>query len=216
MDSVVDMTVARQLVADADLWPRVRGFLWDFVPQIHLSWLEELMRDMPDKDLATNPRVKRYILETLDIEPVFHTFPKGDWSRIALLDGGTILDVVRWLGAIACADSLRSVTKGSDVRALKAALPGVYPDVFGYTAYFSGIDFSARGTDAVETGARLLFSALADLDETLARRIAFKLPKELEGAFDAREALAAKCDDVRKAIKKLLKLKFPEAYRLCC
>ena len=216
MDSVVDIAAARKLVADAALWPRVRSFLWDFVPQMHESWLEGLLRDMPDRSLVANPRVKRYILESLGIGPVFHAFPKDDFSRIALLDGKTVLDVVKWLGAIACADSLRSVTKGSEVRALKASLPGVYPEVFGFTAYFSGLDLAVDGADPVEAGAKLLCSALAGLDEALMRRIALKLPKALEGAMDGRGALASKRDDSRKAINKLLKLKFPEAYKLCC
>jgi len=216
VDSVVDIAAARKLVSDAALWPRVRSFLWDFVPQIHDSWLEELLRDMPVRSLVANPRVKRYILESLDIKPVFHTFPKGDFSRIALLDGKTILGVAKWLGAIACADSLRSVTSGSEVRALKASLSGVYPDVFGFTAYFSGLDLSVDCADPVEAGTRLLSSALSGLDEALMKRIALKLPKKLEGAFIGRDALASKRDGVRKAINKLLKLKFPEAYKLCC
>ena len=37
----ITLDKARELVGDAALWPRVRDFLWDFAPSIHVSWLEE-------------------------------------------------------------------------------------------------------------------------------------------------------------------------------
>ena len=39
---MIGIDEARMLVADADLWPRIRDFLWDFAPQIHPSWVEDL------------------------------------------------------------------------------------------------------------------------------------------------------------------------------
>ena len=235
----MDVTVeeARNLVADQALWPRVRDFLWDFAPQVHPSWLEDLfssdspllghplcgqpsaggyavLRDMK------SPRVKRFVLDSLGVEPCFHRFPKDDGSRLMLLDGATLVSVAKWLGALACAESLRRVTSGSVVRELKAALPGVYPEVFGYTMYFGG--FAAKNAKDAKTadeilaaGLEILASAVAGVFEPLASRLKFKIPKNLCD-------LCVPCGEKETlsiafpTILKLLKLKFPEAYSLCC
>ncbi len=216
------MDEARALVADQTLWPRVRDFLWDFASQVHASWLEGSVA--PNyQTLLASPRLKRHILDSLRVTPCFHTFPKGDWSRLLLLDGVTLEEIARWLGAIACAGDLRRVTDGATVRALKAALPGVYPEVFGYTMYFKGIDLAAKASkaatgrmseDVVSTGLSIIVSLFASLPEALSSRLEFKLPK---GLCD----LSALCGEnerpaVDAAVKRLLKLKFPEAYKLCC
>ena len=137
MDGVISMEDARALVGDAKLWPRVRNFLWDFAPQVHESWLEPNQLSLRD-----SPRVKRYILDSLGVEPCFHAFPKEDGSRILLLDGATLESAAKWLGALACAESLRRVTSGEVVRKLKSKLRGIYPEVFGYSAYFG--EFASR------------------------------------------------------------------------
>lgn len=241
MDGVVDIEKARELVGNAALWPRVRDFLWDFAAQVHESWLdgsvvswsgiEEADRSsshptaQPTDYTTTQPpswRIKKFILDSLGVEPCFHDFPKDDGSRIALLDGATLLEVAKWLGALAYAEDLRKVTDGATVRALKAALPGVYPEVFGYTAYFGGLDSiltSCRDAEAqkvdervVLTGYEILVSALAGLPAPLVSRLKFKFPKTLCDSASPREMKGAV---VLPAILKLLKLKFPEAYALC-
>ena len=228
MDSLIDIAAARSLVADAALWPRVRDFLWDFAPSIHPSWLEEVeslkMKGFNPQaiKLSNYQTIKLFILSTLGIEPCFHAFPKDDWSRLLLLDGQTLELIVKWLGALACADSLRRVTDGATVRALKAELSGVYPEVFGYTAYFSGFDLSAKNAmdaknpeEVVSVGLELLSSLLDACPEPLVKRFKLKLPKKLC-------ELGVPCGEKQEqisaggAVKKLLKLKFPEAYRLCC
>ena len=230
---------ARELVADAEIWPRVRDFLWDFAPQIHESWLEGICgRESETADakretvvslvsrLSSSPRIKRYILSILGVEPFFHDFPKDDWSRLALLDGAELLEIGKWLGALVCAGELRRVTDGATVRELKAALPGVYPGVFGFTAYFTGLDgdgsVSRSGAESqsmsdrvVSTGIGMLYSVLSGLPAALVSRFKLKLPSSLvsrlpESGRETRDAKHA------AAVKKLLKLKFPEAYRLCC
>ena len=226
MDSLIDIAAARSLVADAALWPRVRDFLWDFAPSIHPSWLEaseSLGGSTPQTiKLSNYQTIKLFILSTLGIEPCFHAFPKDDWSRLLLLDGQTLELIVKWLGALACADSLRRVTDGATVRALKAELSGVYPEVFGYTAYFSGFDLSAKNAmdaknpeEVVSVGLELLSSLLDACPEPLVTRFKLKLPKKLceRGVANGekQELISA-----GGAVKKLLKLKFPEAYRLCC
>ena len=229
-----DITIeeARELVSNRLLWPLVRDFLWDFAPQVHPSWVENLFsrRDAEAQSGKTSfeglcdsvslretksSRVKRYILESLNVEPCFHAFPKDDFSRILLLDGVTLELIVKWLGALACADALRRVTDGATVRDLKNTLHGVYPEVFGYTMYFgefvSSRDAEAKGlqTVVVEEGMSLLLSALSSQPSSLLSRLKFKLPRDLCASVSSREMKLS-------GIFKLLKLKFPEAYKLCC
>ena len=231
MDGVITMEDARALVGEVKLWPRVRDFLWDFAPQVHESWLEPNQLSLKD-----SPRVKRYILDSLGVEPCFHAFPKEDGSRILLLDGATLESTAKWLGALACAESLRRVTSGEVVRGLKSKFRGIYPEVFGYTAYFKDLDFQRR--DAYppaegcpqsgcpsrgetlsaqrisEDGCKMLFSVLAELPEPLIRRMKLKFPK---GLCDL--CLSAPLREMKAklpAVLKLFKLKFPEAYKLCC
>lgn len=209
----MDLTLddARALVNDALLWPRVRDFLWDFAPQIHASWLPELP---VDEALKNSPRVKSWLLETLSVEPCLHLFPKEDMSRIALLDGATLLELVCWLGVLHHAPSLRRVTGGAQVRALKAALPAAYPGAFRYTAYFrSATDDGAAApspADVLSTGMGILLAALKDAPAPVVARLRKKLPRELSGASPAKEAPLA------GDLARLLKLKFREAYALCC
>jgi len=219
----VTMEEARALVADKALWPRVRDFLCDFTPQIHESWLEE-QPDSPSANLtnyktAPSPRIKRYILDTLGVERCFHTFPKDDKSRLLLLDGETLLLIVKWLGAIACADELRRVTDGTTVRSLKAALPGIYPAVFSYTAYFKGSKapgdskadrVKVDGDSVINVGYSLLYASVAHLPEPLLHRFRLKLPKSL--ATDPPNHPTTQMPNLQL----LLKLRFPEAYKLCC
>ena len=216
---------ARGLVADAALWPAVRDFLWDFAPQVHGSWLEDLDMGKAFRpsdlhlSMKSSPRVKHFILAQLGIESCFHHFPKDDWSRLLLLDGATLESVVKWLGALACADGLRRVTDGAKVRELKAALPGVYPEVFGYTMYFKGVDFQCgdaeiqSGLEGISSiGFYALLSLLADVPPSLVSRLKFKLPRKL----CASEPLHFEAKTCGKVVAKLLKLKFQEAYKLCC
>ena len=235
MDGVIGMEEARAIVGNAALWPRVRDFLWDFAGQVHESWLEGIAgaetSDAEHVDvsslvsrLATVPRVKRFILAQLEVAPCFHAFPKDDGSRLLLLDGATLEGVARWLGAIACAEELRRITDGATIRALKAALPGVYPDVFGYVAYFSKNDFERRdaealGIEEIQTcGIGVLLSAVANLPASLYLRFRMKLPKQLCGLCDSASLRLKErpTPTALSAVLKLLKLKFPEAYSLCC
>ncbi len=214
----ITLDEARELVGDAALWPRMRDFLWDFAPQVHPSWLEESA--VGRYGCGDSPRVKRFILAALGAEPFFHDFPKQDGSRLALLDGAMLLDIAKWLGALACAEDLRRITDGATVRALKAALPGIYPNVFAFTAYFAALDLAPKGgadvsgEKAVERvvveGLGLLFACLSACPAPVVARLKMKLPKDLAELCVGNGRPAA-----APALKKLLKLKFPEAYSLC-
>ncbi len=142
-----------------------------------------------------------------------------------LLDGATLESLAKWLGALACAEQLRRVTDGTTVRSLKAALPGIYPEVFGFAAYFgkwkveSG-EWKVNGADAgdnvVAVGHRILFSVLSTLPAQLLRRLELKLPKNT-GISDGDLASEFPVTVFNfQFVSKLLKLRFPEAYALCC
>ena len=219
------MDEARELVADAALWPRVRDFLWDFAPSIHPTWLDGLtVGQFASSDIArlletVKPSncqtVKQYVLDTLGIEPCFHTFPKDDGSRLLLLDGATLESLVKWLGALACSDALRKVTDGATVRALKAALPGVYPEVFGYIMYFKSLTVGQLDgltvDKVIDTGREMLTATLAELPEQLLLRFKLKLPKPSNGQADK----PSNGQTVKRSnLQLLLKLRFPEAYAL--
>ena len=215
----ITLDEARELVGDAALWPRMRDFLWDFAPSIHVSWLEEKFGSLevwkfggeekhPSNPLTIqpSPRVKRFILESLGVEPFFHDFPKDDWSRLALLDGAT-------------------------VRELKTALRGVYPEVFGFTAYFRGLEVLKFGSldgaknvaaQVEENGHALLASVVEDLSPQLQLRLRLKLPAAIQ-ASNLPNIRTSKHPNIQtskhqllQVLRKLLKLRFQEAYSLCC
>ena len=219
-----DITIekARDLVSDQALWPRIRDFLWGFTSQIHPSWIDGLQIsgfgcDFVKSEVASrnpSPRVARHVLDLLGVAPCFHSFPKEDGSRLLLLEGETLESIARWIGALSVAERLRRVTSGADVRGLKAALPGVYPDVFAYTAYFArdGKNDEADIKDWNEIGAMgvsMIVSALSKVPSPLVARLKLKLPRNMSVPAPSRETGI-------NVINKLLKLRFPEAYSLCC
>jgi len=228
MDGMIDIEAARALVSDAALWPRVRGFLWNFASQIHPSHLSSLplpaVPSLPAVSaLQSSSRVSRWILAELSVDPCFHPFPSDDLSRLLLLDSDTLVAVARWLGALASTEALRRVTRGPDVAALKSSLPGIYPDVFSCTAYFAKTALPPSADPApgaVQShGFSLLFSFLSGLPSPLLRRLRLKLPAD---ALPSNDQTVAPSNDptVKRSndqtIKLLLKLHFPEAFSLCC
>ena len=211
MDRVMNMDEARALVADRELWPRIRNFLWDFAPQIEPSWLGDVPGVKDAADICANPRVKAHILSSLGVESVSYDFAQSDISRLCLLDGATLLEICKWLGALSCAESLRRITDGKTVKAMKAALAGVYPEVFNFAMYFRGLGTcEAKSADDVVSAGFTFFSiCIKDLPAALKLRLRLKLPKDITAGEMKIDAPAA-------VLKKLLKLKFTEAYKLCC
>ena len=126
-------------------------------------------------------------------KPFFHDFPKDDGSRLGLLDAETRQAVARWLEVIARADELKSVMDGERVRVLKDEYEGAYPEALKYVPYFAKWKLPAA------EGVRLLATAMK------------AAPAALLDAAPLEEA-----DVPLAAVWKLLKLKFPEAYGLCC
>ena len=126
-------------------------------------------------------------------KPFFHSFPKEDGSRLLLAGEETCRAVERWMEALSRAEELRGVMDGERVRVLRDELEDAYPDALKYAPYF------ARWHLPRAEGARLLATALRAVPRELLRA---------EPLEDAEVPL--------EAVWKLLKLKFPEAYALCC
>ena len=126
------------------------------------------------------PKVKTYLAAGGE----FELFPAKDPSRLKLLDPDTRAAIGKWMEALAAAEGWRRIVDGAKVRELKAEYPGIYPEVFRYTAYFSKwcavLEGMARS--AAEKGCRV-----SQVD----------------------------CPDFNMVLL-LLKLRFPEAYELCC
>ena len=244
MDGLIDIDSARALVSDASLWPRVRDFLWNFASQIHPTWFDRLTvgpcdrwfqetvqqsndptvkrsNDQTVKRLP--PRLSRWLLSELKVEPCFHPFPSTDSSRLLLLDSATLVSIAHWLGALASADALRRVTRGPDVASLKSALPGVYPAVFSYTAYFSKSSLPSSSDPAPSAlqslGFSLLHATLAHLPPPLLHRLRLKLPATISEQSFRPPAAVSNDSTVKRSngqtVKLLLKLRFPEAFSLC-
>ena len=218
VDTAISMETARALVADPVLWGPVRDFLYDFAPQIHPSHLKDEAW-LAGGGVPAAPRLRKYLLERLNVDPCFHSFPADDGSRLALLDAATLLAVADWLGALVCAGQLRRITGGAAVKALKAGIGDAYPAVFAYAPYFHGLpelevsegEPGAIAGKVAALGCGLLFSLLSDLPESVMSRLRLKLPADLVVADPPRGAKVP-----LQAVLLLLKLKFPEAHSLCC
>lgn len=126
------------------------------------------------------PKVKAY----LAAGGKFEFFPAKDPSRLKLLDEAMRTSIGKWIEAIAAADGWRRIVDGAKVRELKAEYPGIYPDVFRYTAYF------AKWRDVLDGMSRAASERNCRVSQV-------------------------ECPDFGMVLL-LLKLKFPEAYELCC
>jgi hypothetical protein len=79
------------------------------------------------------PKVRDYLARGGDCV----RFAAGAKSRLKLVDDGTRAKIDMWVEALGRAEEWKSVVDGEKVRALKAEFPGVYPEVFRYSAYFA-------------------------------------------------------------------------------
>lgn len=126
------------------------------------------------------PKVKKHLAGGGE----FELFPAGDSSRLKLLDADTRAAIGRWMEALAAAEAWRKIVDGAKVRELKAEYPGIYPEVFRYTAYF------AKWRDVLDGMMRSAAERNCRVSQV-------------------------ECPDFNMVLL-LLKLRFPEAYELCC
>lgn len=147
--------------------------------------------------LVANERLWPRIMERCFSRPSgrlrFHDFPSEDGSRLALVEDETFAAVANWLEVIARAKELRAAADASTVKAYKEAYGEAYPEALRYVPYFAKWHLPSAD------GRTLLATALRSAPRGL-------VPGE--PLADETVPLAA--------VMKLLQLKFPEVYALCC
>ena len=230
-DSAISLADARPLVA-SPLWPRIRAFLWDFASLCDPERLSAAAGGAGDAaprslDLLDVPRVAASALRALGVEPIFHSFPATDASRLLLLSREDYDRLAQFLGVVALAPALRRVTAGADVRALKAALPD-YRETLAYAAYFHRFEALFKRFEPAEqaadpavensslvprpsslpaavfaAGHALLAAALSDLPPELLLRQRLRFP------------VGSPADAALAAAKLALKLSNPQEYTTC-
>ena len=93
--------------------------------------IDEARKMVANADLW--PQVRDYLVRGGEFEP----FPAGVKSRLKLVDSETLLKIDMWVEALKNAPAWKGIVEGDKVRELKSRYPGVYPEVFRYSAYFS-------------------------------------------------------------------------------
>ena len=93
--------------------------------------IDEARKMVANADLW--PQVRDYLVRGGE----FELFPAGVKSRLKLVDSETLLKIDMWVEALKKAPDWKGIVEGDKVRELKSRYPGVYPEVFRYSAYFS-------------------------------------------------------------------------------
>jgi hypothetical protein len=93
--------------------------------------IDEARKMVANADLW--PQVRDYLVRGGE----FELFPAGVKSRLKLVDSETLLKIDMWVEALKNAPDWKGIVEGDKVRELKSRYPGVYPEVFRYSAYFS-------------------------------------------------------------------------------
>ena len=93
--------------------------------------IDEARKMVANADLW--PQVRDYLVRGGE----FELFPAGVKSRLKLVDSETLSKIDMWVEALKNAPDWKGVVEGDKVRELKSRYPGVYPEVFRYSAYFS-------------------------------------------------------------------------------
>lgn len=79
------------------------------------------------------PAVRTYLAKG----GAFKRFERGPHARLALVDADTRRCIDLWIKALQHAHEWQAVIDAPTVRSLKETYPGIYPEVFRYTLYFS-------------------------------------------------------------------------------
>ena len=93
--------------------------------------IDEARKMVANADLW--PQVRDYLVRGGE----FELFPAGVKSRLKLVDSETLWKIDMWVEALKNAPDWKGLVEGDKVRELKSRYPGVYPEVFRYSAYFS-------------------------------------------------------------------------------
>lgn len=220
------MTAAMlRLCQNKPLWERAASFLWDTLHWVHPQRLSQLVPEMPLSFEKASPRLQRFAFVRLGITSCIHPFPVDDGSRFLLLDEVILRQLALWLGALAYTRPLRSVMKGDDVRHLKTAFPGIYPEVLHELGWFLPDlprlqavvkDDALPSPDALEqTGWQLLFAHLSHLPEALIHRFRLRFPLEMDTCWHIFPLWQTSPEHI-VLLQRLLKRISLGGYDLCC
>ena len=234
--SSLGLEEARTLVA-TPLWPRIRAFLWDFASlcdpaRLTGSLVTRHSSLVTAEGLLGSPRTARAAEKALGLSSFFHGFPASDSSRLLLLSREDYDRLAQFLGVVALAPALRRVALGAEVRALKSALSGVYPEALAYAAYFRRFealfkrfepaDQAANPAAVCSTGHSILAAALSDLPPELLLRQRLRFPAgspadQALGADDSSPVTrhSSLAGEARAAALLALKLFNPQEYKTC-
>ena len=248
--SSLGLEEARALVA-SPLWPRIRAFLWNFASLCDPARLtaafeapssngEEQAEGAGDplvtrhsslvtaEGLLGSPRTARAAEKALGLSSFFHGFPAEDSSRLLLLSREDYDRLAQFLGVVALAPALRRVALGAEVRALKAALSGVYPEALSYAAYFGKFatlfkqfapaDGAANPTTVQSTGHSILAAAFSGLppELLLRQRLRFPASSPADAALGGAGSPGGPRKEAAQAANLALKLFNPSEYRTLC
>lgn len=78
------------------------------------------------------PLIRDHFLETGE----FAVYPEGDFRRLVYLDAATRRSIELWREAFDHVAEWKKIVDGARVREIKAAYPGVYPEILRYELYF--------------------------------------------------------------------------------
>ena len=182
---------------------------------------------------SSSPRTTRAAEKALGLSSFFHGFPAEDSSRLLLLSREDYDRLAQFLGVVALAPALRRVALGAEVRALKAALSGVYPEALSYAAYFGKFatlfkqfapaDGAANPATVQSTGHSILAAALSGSPSELLLRQRLRFPEgsPADQAFGADDSSlvtrhSSLAGEARAAALLALKLFNPSEYRTLC
>lgn len=233
---MIDLAQARALVRSPQ-WPQISELLWGFAPlvdsgrraAVFAAALPESAAATLERSMFQRPTASRWFLSQLGVESVFHDFPATDGSRLLLLSSADYLALADRLGVVAHAPALRRLMDGAKVRALRAALPGAYPEALRLEAYFHAwrdlLAASAGGSGAEPpsvaairlAGLRLLATALSPLPPQLLLRQRLRFPPALDPGFEplADDDGGKTAEMAKPCLAKMLQLTHPEQYAQC-
>ena len=150
-----------------------------------------------------------------EIQKIKAEYSNGGITVIAKGDM-TIDKIARWVGVVVYSRQLGAITDGPGVRALKTAFPGAYPDVFSFTAYFRNVPAAPKAGEFPRLAPdERVEAVIAAGRSVLLGAVCKDCPAPVLAAFTAKLGPAEPVESDPRFISTALKLKFPEAYRLC-
>ena len=216
------------LRGESPLWPAMSRFLFDFTSCMDAGRLKAVVAPL-DVSLTRGDgraavRLRRLALERCGVTPCCHGFPRGDGSRLLLLEPSEMLLLAEWLGCLASAPALRRVVARAQVSRLSAELPHAYPAVFRREAFYQrwlerlracGAESPLTGAEVQAQGMRVVSAVLSPLPEPLLRRLPLRFPESCADWFSPAPGWECQEGDVA-LLETVLRHEDKEGWTRCC